>query len=434
MNAASNLAQKVMGPIPTSTTNQKAPNPTGEKMKALAWYGKHDVRMVEVDKPQIAEPTDVVIKVTGSTVCGSDLHLYEGEILQLEKGDILGHEFCGVVESVGSAVQKLTVGQRVVASFQIACGTCEYCKQGLSSMCDTTNNSSVMNEMYGHRFAGLFGYGHFSGGFAGGQSEYVRVPFADTNLLKIPDDVPDEKALYLSDIVCTSYHSAVEAKIEEGDVVGIWGLGPIGLFVAKWAQLMGAKRVIGIDCVPDRLNFAKEKLGIEVLNFNEEDTVKGMQERVPGGINKAIDCAAFRYAKGLVHRVERAVGLETDTSETVNEMILLVKKFGTIVLIADYAGYCNHFNIGAVMEKGLRFIGGGQAPVQKYWDNLLKNYIQTGLFDPTMILTHRFSLDEFPEVYKAFNNKEQGIIKCFIETKHSFPPAPGMPKLTSVKV
>jgi len=253
-NVAAKVAERVMGDIPTSTTQAMYRHPTGEKMKAVVWHGKRDVRVDIVDKPQVVEPTDALIRVrqrglrpcrsltthscyqvTGTTICGSDLHLYQKEIMQLEEGDILGHEFCGIVESVGPEVRGLQVGQRVVASFQIACGKCEYCKRGLSSMCDTTNKSSVQNAMYGHRFAGLFGYSHFAGGFSGGQSEYVRVPFAENNLLPIPEGVPDERALYLSDIVSTSYHACKRAHIKRGtDVVGIWGLGPIGLLCAQW--------------------------------------------------------------------------------------------------------------------------------------------------------------------------------------------------------
>jgi threonine dehydrogenase-like Zn-dependent dehydrogenase len=384
--------------------------------------------------------------------------------MQLQEGDILGHEFCGVVESVGPEVRGLQVGQRVVASFQIACGQCEYCKRGLTSMCDTTNKSSVQNAMYGHRFAGLFGYSHFAGGFSGGQSEYVRVPFAETNLLPIPEGVPDEKALYLSDIVSTSYHACKRAHIKPGNTVGIWGLGPIGLLCAHWCKLMGAGRVIGIDNVEDRLKFARKRLGVETINFDQAgDVVKHVQALVPGGLDRTIDCAAFRYAKGLLHRVERALALETDTSEIVNEQIKCVKKvrnsrtlqlhipqisnrvrvcvcggacaleqFGRIVLIADYAGLTNHFNIGAVMEKGISLIGGGQAPVQKYWKMLMNDYIATGKFDPTIILSHRFALDEFADIYKAFNDKKGGILKVFVETQHSFPRAEGTPLLTSV--
>jgi threonine dehydrogenase-like Zn-dependent dehydrogenase len=421
MQAASFAYEAVKGrkDIPVTVDNKTRP---GQKMRSAQWFGKMDIRMEDADIPTITDPKDAVIKVTGTTVCGSDLHLYHGEIFELKQGDILGHEFCGIVDEVGPQCN-LKVGQRVVASFQIACGSCEYCKKGLSSMCDMTNDSKLMEDMYGHRFAGLFGYSHFAGGFAGGQAEYVRIPFADVNLLPIPDDVPDEKALYLSDVLSTSYHAVVEANIQKGQVVGIWGAGPIGLLCTAWAFILGASRVIVIDNVEDRLQRAKSFWGAETINFEEQDPVTTIQEIVPGGIDAAIDCAAFRYAKTLLHKVERAVGLETDASEVPNEMIKLVKKFGYVVLIADYSGYTNHFNIGAVMEKGIRFIGGGQAPVQKYWQKILDEYIRPGLLDNAFrtVLTHRFQIEDIPQIYKRFDAKEMGIIKVFVETKFSQP-------------
>jgi len=358
--------------------------------------------------------------------------LYRKEIFEMEKGDVLGHEFCGIVDEVGPDC-KLQKGQRVVASFQIACGDCEYCKKGLSSMCDKTNDSKLMEDLYGHRFAGIFGYAHFTGGFAGGQSEYVRVPFADVNLLPLPDDVPDEKGLYLSDILCTSYHACVEANIKKGQTVGIWGAGPIGLLCVAWVKEMGASRVILIDNVQYRLDRAKNFLGAEIINFNEKDPVTTIQEICPGGLDACIDCAAFRYAKTILHKVERAIGLETDACEVPNEMIKLVKKFGYIVLIADYAGFTNHLNIGGIMEKGIRFIGGGQAPVQKYWKTILSDYIQTGKLDHAFktILTHRCKLEDTPQVYKHFDAKDNvEMIKPFIQTKFSAEPDPILPFLT----
>jgi threonine dehydrogenase-like Zn-dependent dehydrogenase len=404
---------------------------SAEKMKALAWYGNKDLRLIDANIPMITEPRDAIVRITGTTVCGSDLHLYHNEIMQMKEGDILGHEFCGIVDEVGSECH-WKKGQRVVASFQIACGSCEYCLKGLSSMCDTTNSSQVMQKLYGHRFSGMFGFGHFTGGFAGGQAEYVRVPFADTNLLALPDDVPDEKGLYLSDILCTSYHACKEANIKKGDTVGIWGLGPIGMLCVFWAKYMGASRVFGMDNVPFRLERSKT-LGAEPINFADSPPVETIQKLCPGGIDKAIDCAAFRYTKGFLHTVERAVGLETDSSEVVNECIQLVKKFGYIVLIADYSGMTNHFNIGAVMEKGLRLIGGGQAPVQMYWKEILE-LIRAGELEDAFkaVLTHRFKIDELPKIYEAFDKKEGNILKVFIETKFSAPPASGTPQLSSV--
>lgn len=300
-------------------------------------------------------------------------------------------------------------------------------------MCDTTNSSSLQEKLYGKPFAGLFGYSHFAGGFAGGQAEYVRCPFGDTNLLKIPDSVPDEKALYLSDIVPTSYHAVQCADIEKGKSVAIWGAGPIGLLSAKWAKLAGARRVIIIDNVKERLALARDTIGCDVINFDEEkDVVSAIYKMELDGVDCCIDAAAFRYTKGVLHTVERAVGLETDSSEVVNEALRAVRKFGTICLVADYAALTNQFLIGALMEKGITLRGAGQAPVQKYWKDLLTK-IETGEFDPTIILSHRFKIDELKELYEAFDKKEMGIMKTFVQTKFSNPPAKGTPSLSSFK-
>jgi threonine dehydrogenase-like Zn-dependent dehydrogenase len=300
-------------------------------------------------------------------------------------------------------------------------------------MCDRTNSSSVQEKLYGKPFAGLFGYTHFAGGFAGGQAEYVRCPFGDTNLLKVPDNVPDEKALYLSDIIPTSYHAVLCADVEKGKSVAIWGAGPIGLYASKWSKLAGARRVIVIDRVKERLALARDKIGCDVINFEEQtDVVKAIYEMEPDGVDCCIDAAAFRYTKTLLHGIERAVGLETDSSEIPNEALRAVRKFGTISLVADYAAYTNQFLIGALMEKGITMRGTGQAPVQKYWKDLLKK-VESGEFDPTIILSHRFKIDEFRELYEAFDKKEMGIMKTFVETRFSGPPAPGTPALSSFK-
>ncbi|TPX55282.1 hypothetical protein PhCBS80983_g05455 [Powellomyces hirtus] len=429
-NAAANLAQEYLGDAPISTTNKPAVIPDSE-MKALAWFGKEDLRLITTAIPKVTHPKDALIKVTGTTVCGSDLHLLHGDILQLKKGDILGHEYMGIVEDVGSEVTKIKKGDRVVAAFNIGCGECEYCKKKLFTECDTTNNSSFMETLYGHKLGGIMGYGHFGGGFAGGQAEWVRQPFADVNLLPV-GDLPAEKALYLSDIVGTSYHAVERSGAQEGETVGIWGLGPIGLHVAQWLRIKGVKRIIAVDNVPERLKMAQEKWGVETINFDEHtDVVARVAELVPGGLDRSIDCAAFRYAKSMLHKVQRAVGLETDTSEIVNEQIRAVKKFGTVALIADYAATCNGFLIGAVMEKGISLIGCGQAPVQKYWEQLLED-IRSGKFDPTTIVTHRFTFEQIVDVYKRFDKKEAGILKVFLQTKYSEPPAPGTPPLMDV--
>lgn len=434
MNAAANLVQHYMGAAETSTTNKYKAKESGEKMKALVFHGTRKVSIDEVPAPAVTEPKDVVLKITGTTVCGSDLHLYNKEIMQMKDGDILGHEFCGIVDEVGPEVTDLKKGDRVVSSFQIGCGTCKFCKEGLTSMCDTTNNSSLQEKLYGSKIGGVFGYSHFVGGYSGGQAEYVRVPFGSNNLLKIPDSVPDEKALYLSDVIPTSFHAVKCANVEKGSTVGIWGLGPIGLLSARWAQIFGAGKVIGIDPNEDRLKLAKDKLGIETINSaTTTDINDAIRELVPIGLDCAIDAAGFRYTKGIAHRVQRAVGMETDTSETVNEALRAVRKFGNISLIADYAGTCNGFLIGALMEKGINLRGAGQCPVQRYWHDLLK-LVEDGTFDPTIILTHRATIDDIPAIYDSMDKKTDHVIKTFVETRFSPPASIPLPKFVKESV
>ncbi|CAO3667689.1 unnamed protein product [Rhizopus stolonifer] len=433
-NAAANYAQSKMGEVPVQVANENKQNVSAtEKMLACCWIGKEKLELRTVPKPEITDEEDVILKVTGSTVCGSDLHLYHGEMMQLKEGEILGHECMGIVEKVGSKVSKVKPGDRVVAAFNVACGKCDYCKQKLFTSCDCTNNSSVMEKLYGHRIVGVLGYSHFVGGFSGAQAEYCRILYGNTNLIKIPDHVPDEKALFLSDIVPTSYHSIWDSGVKEGDVVGVWGLGPIGLNVCQWLRnVFKAKRIIVVDNVPERLELAKVRWGAEVVNFDiDTDVSAKILELVPEGLDRSIDCAGFRYAKGIVHKIERAVGLETDTSEVINEMIRATKKFGTIGLIADYATYANHVLIGGIMEKGIRLIGCGQAPIQRHWDKCLEHIIN-GDFDPTIILTHRFPLDQIVETYRRFDLKEAAIMKTFVETQFSGPVMPGTPMLTNV--
>jgi len=256
----------------------------------------------------------------------------------------------------------------------------------------------------------LFGYSHLTGGIPGGQAEYVRVPFADVNCLPIPDDVPDEKALYLSDVVPTAYHGTELAQVD-GKVVGIWGLGPVGLLTARWCQIRKAKRIIGIECVPERIKLAK-KLGIEVINFKDEDVFKQIMKMTGGGLDCGIECAGFDYARSLKHKVEMKIGLETDTAEILTEMIYCVKKTGTVTIIGVYSGFTNHFPIGALMEKGLT-VNGGQSPTQKYWKMALEK-IRSGEMDPTFIISHMGHLSNGPELYKRFSDKDDGVIKVFL--------------------
>ncbi|KAJ4497542.1 chaperonin 10-like protein [Lentinula lateritia] len=433
MQAAANKFQEYLGTEPTVIHPEYKPVEGGASMKALAWFGPKDVRMVTAPIPDITEPDDVILQVTGTTICGSDLHLYHGEIMALQKGDILGHEFMGKVFKVGSNVKNLEPGQRVVSSFQIACGKCTYCRENLSSFCDRTNNSSLQNYMYGQRDAGFFGYSHFTGGFPGGQAEYVRVPIGNVNLLPIPDSVPDEKAIYLSDVLPTSYHTVVDTGVKPGDVVGIWGLGPIGQCAARWALLKGASRVIGIDRIPSRLHFAESKSGIETIDFSQYSNVtKRIYELCPKGLDVALDCGTFHEPKTITHKIQKTLMLETDVPETINEMIVSVRKTGRCGIIAAYAGYANAVNVGALMEKGVRLIGNGQAPVIKYWEEILNEYLIPGKFDPTFMITHRVPIDDLAKLYPAFDNRVDGVEKVFIETQFSSAPSSGCPPTSRV--
>ncbi|KAJ6064135.1 hypothetical protein N7499_012815 [Penicillium canescens] len=388
---------------------------SGERIQANTWQGKNQVKVVEMPKPRVIDLDDVIVRVTGSTICGSDLHLYHGVIPQLQKGDVLGHECCGVVESVGPGPKKIKQGQRVVVSFPIACGKCRNCQREFFSQCSETNQNTLTNAMYGKRTAGIFGYSHFTGGFAGGQAEYLRVPYGDVNLLPIPDDVPDEKALYVSDVIATSWHCVVDTGVEKGDVVAIWGGGPIGQMCAHFSFYHGASRVILIDGgnAAWRLDFVKQKLPkLETINFTDlprgESVTSQLKKMVTGGPDVALECAAGEYAKGWVHYFEQMLGMETDTSELLNEMITAVRPFGRVGVTGVYAGYTNHFNIGALMQTGVHLMGNGQAPVQKYWNHLM-HLIQTNEINPLVMVSHRFRLEDMANVYEMFDKREGGI-------------------------
>ncbi|OHF01504.1 alcohol dehydrogenase GroES-like domain-containing protein [Colletotrichum orchidophilum] len=447
---AAYAAEKAIGHQDDAVTAQDVTEYSGDKgddselMKALVWQGKNKVEIVTVPKPKVLEATDVILKVTGSTLCGSDLHLLHGSVVQMNKGDILGHEFCGVVDQVGSAVTKAKVGKRYVASFQIACGSCFYCKQKLSSQCERTNSNTMEKSMYGSQTAGMFGYSHFTGGFAGGQAEYVRVPLGDVNLLAIPDDVPDEKALYLSDVLATSYNCVKDTAVYPNDRVAIWGAGPIGQMAGAFALDEGASKVIFVDTEP-RLSYIKSKwpaahadklalIDYKTLSHGvttKETVVSRLKDLCGGrGPDAALECAAGEYPKGWLHTVEIALGAETDTSEIINEMVEGVRNFGRAGVTGVYVGYTNHFNIGSLMERGVRLIGNGQAPVHLYWEDLLRK-IQEGKIDVYQMLSHRIRLDDLDKVYYKFEKHEDGIQKIFVETKFSFPRAEGSPELTT---
>ncbi|GAC97986.1 alcohol dehydrogenase [Pseudozyma hubeiensis SY62] len=428
------------GELPTATSTTYKP---GEgSMLALTFQGTKDVQLSEVARPTVTDPTDIVIRNTAVTVCGSDLHLYHNVIPNLKKGDILGHEGTGIVEQVGASVTKFKPGDRVVAAFNIACGSCRYCKEKLFTMCDRTNSSAQMEQLYGQKLGGVLGYSHLLGGYAGTQAEYFRVPFGDVNCFHVPETVSDEKAIMMADITLTAYHTVVDIDFKEGETAAIWGAGPIGQLVAQWlVRVFHAKQVILIDNVAARLQWAKDKLGnISTINFDvTPDVVAEILKKCPGGVDVSFDTAGARYAKSLAHKAMQMVGAETDTSENLNEAIRATRKFGRISVIADYVGQCNAFEIGALMEKGIMLKGNGQAPVQAYMEQVFKDYVVPGKFDPTLVLTHRFKLEDIPKVYKAFDEKRTDdskggipIIKTFIETKASKPKAPGTPALSSV--
>ncbi|KAL9644785.1 hypothetical protein ABK040_012439 [Willaertia magna] len=397
------------------TQSKKDPTAT---MRALQWEGKQNVTVNTVPKPMVTEPKDAIVRISTTTICGSDLHLYFGEFGGMKKGDIIGHECVGYVESVGSEVRNIKVGDRVVVSAVISCGECEYCKKGLMSCCDRTNPSKEMEALYGHRTGALFGYSHLTGGYEGCQADYVRVPIADVNLLPVANDkLTDEQLIVLADIACTGWHANELACVDAGDVVCIWGAGPVGLMACMWAIYRGASRVIIIDGEEYRLQLAKNQFvdKLDTINFhNVDDVVKEIQRICPNGPDKCIEAVGFRFQRGILHTIERALYLETDQPQTLNECILACKKGGRIGIVGDYLAFCNHFNIGAFMEKSLG-MAGGQVLVQKYWKHLLQ-IIESGQVDPTFCMTHKMSFDEAAKAYKMFANYEDGAVKIILKT------------------
>jgi threonine dehydrogenase-like Zn-dependent dehydrogenase len=382
------------------------------KMNALVWHGKRDVRYELVDRPEIKYPTDALIRVTATSICGSDLHFFNGEFPQMKSGDVVGHEFMGYIEELGDSVSELRRGQRVVVAFDIACGTCDYCRREEYTACDNSNPSDFMDKQYGFRTAGLFGYSHATGGYSGGQAEYVRVPWAEINCLPIPDSVPDDKALYLSDVIPTAYHACMLGQVKEGDIVGIWGLGPIGLLAARWCQILGARQIIGIDGIQDRLYLAQKSLKIDVINYHEKKITDVLKHLVPRGLDVAIDCTGYRFAKGGVHRLQRALFMESDTPEVITECVTALRKFGRLSIIADYIGNANNFPIGHIAMKHL-YVASGQSPTQKYWKGCLEK-LQSGEFDPGFIITHELSLSDGPTAYQKFNDHDDGCVKVLL--------------------
>ena len=384
-------------------------------MKATCWYGTNDVRVEEVPDPEILNPRDAIIKITLTAICGSDLHLYNGYNPAMEKGDILGHEFMGEIVELGSAVKNLQVGDRVVVPFPISCGNCFFCQKQLFSLCENSNPNAWMAEkLWGHSPAGVFGYSHLLGGYAGGQAAYVRVPFADVGPIKIPEGLSDEQVLFLSDILPTGYMAAENCNIQPDDIIAVWGCGPVGQFAIKCAYLLGAQRVIGIDRLPERLAMAREGAGAETINYDEVDVHDALMEMTGGrGPDACIDAVGLEaHAHGVVgiyDRVKQAMMLETDRPHAFRQAVMACRNGGTVSVPGVYAGFVDKVPLGSIMNRSLT-IKTGQTHVQRYMRPLLER-IQKKEIDPSFVITHRLRLEDAPEGYEIFTNKENRCIK-----------------------
>ncbi|HEU4327482.1 MAG TPA: zinc-dependent alcohol dehydrogenase, partial [Roseiflexaceae bacterium] len=379
-------------------------------MQALCWHGKEDVRVDTVPDPKILNPRDAIIKITSTAICGSDLHLYDGFMPTMEKGDVLGHEPMGEVVEVGSAVKNLRPGDRVVVPFTISCGECFFCKKGMFSLCDTSNpNAEMARKVMGQSPAGLFGYSHMLGGFAGGQAQYLRVPYADVGPIKIPGGLTDDQVLFLSDIFPTGYMAAENAEIEQGDTVAVWGCGPVGQFAIASAWMFGAGRVIAIDRVPERLRMAESRGRAETINFEKEDVYERLMAMTGGrGPDRCIDAvgseAHVHGLTGVYDRVKQAVQLENDRPYVLREAIHCCRKGGTLSIPGVYIGFVDKIPFGSIVNKGLT-IKTGQTHVQRYLAPLLRR-IEAGEIDPSFVVTHRVPLKEAPQMYKTFRDKQ----------------------------
>ena len=388
-------------------------------MKALCWHGKSDVRIDSVPDPQIQDPRDAIIRITSTAICGSDLHLYDGLMPTMKQGDVLGHEPMGEVVEVGSAVTNLQRGDRVVVPFTIACGSCYFCKKSLFSLCDNSNpNAEIARKLMGHSPSGLFGYSHMLGGFAGGQAEYLRVPFADVGPIKISSELPDDKVVFLSDIFPTGYMAAENAQIEAGDTVAVWGCGPVAQFAIRSAWMLGAGRVIAIDRVAERLAMA-ERGKAELINFDKEDVYDRLMEMTKGrGPDSCIDAVgAEAHATGsfdaVIDAAKVALHLGTDRPHVLREAIRCCRKGGTISIPGVYLGVVDKLPFGAAMNKGLT-MKMGQTHVHRYLP-LLLGKIESGEIDPSFVITHRLKLSDAPKAYETFRDKKDGCIKVVLQ-------------------
>lgn len=389
-------------------------------MKAVTWHGTKDVRVDSVEDPKIEDPGDVVIKVTSTAICGSDLHLYDGFLGPfMEKGDVLGHEPMGEVVEVGNAVKKFKVGDRIVVPFTICCGECFFCKKTLYSCCDNTNRDAEMaRKLMGQAPAGLYGYSHLTGGYRGGQAQYLRVPHADVGPVKVPLEVPDEQVLFLSDIFPTGYMAAENTDLEPGDTVAVWGCGPVGQFAIRSLWMLGAGRVIAIDQVSERLRMAEQGKA-ETIDFSKENVYDRLMEMTKGrGPDRVIDAVGAEASghggiDALLDKAKAAVFLTTDRAHALREAIMCCRKGGTVSVPGVYIGFPDKFPLGAFMNKGLT-MKAGQTHMPRYMEPLL-NRIAEGEIDPSFVVTHRVPLEKAPEMYKTFRDKQDGCIKVVLK-------------------
>ncbi|MEJ2802367.1 zinc-dependent alcohol dehydrogenase [Comamonadaceae bacterium PP-2] len=386
-------------------------------MKALAYHGSKDVRLDTVPDPVLQYPDDIILKVTATAICGSDLHLYRGKVPGMESGDILGHEFMGVVEDVGPSVTQVAKGDRVVVPFTISCGTCRYCSSKLFAACDSTNpgKGAIMNGKGIRPGAGLFGYTHLYGGYSGGQAEYVRVPKANVGPLKLPSGLMDEQVLFLSDILPTGYQAVLNAEVGPGSTIAIFGAGPVGLMAAACARMQGAERIFMVDQVPYRLAFAKQAYGVEPINFNDQDDpAEAIVAATDGyGVDASIDCVGFEAKGSAVDTALTAIKAEGSSGAALRQAIAATRRGGIVSVPGVYAGFIHAFFFGDAFEKGLRFAS-GQTHTQRYMPELLKQ-IQMGKLSPAEIITHRLKLDEAVRGYQLFDEQEDDCRKVILQ-------------------
>lgn len=388
-------------------------------MRAVCWHGAHDVRVDSVPDPRLINPRDAIIRITSTAICGSDLHLYDGHVPAMEAGDILGHEFMGEVVEVGSGISNLKIGDRVVVPFPIACGNCLMCEDKMYSVCENSNPNAWMAEkMWGHSPAGIFGYSHLTGGYAGGQAEYARVPYADVGPIKIPDGMDDDRVLFLSDILPTGYMAAEACEIEPGDVVAVWGCGPVGQFAIQSAFMLGAERVIAIDRFPERLRMAQQISRAEILNYEEVNVLEALKEMTGGrGPDACIDAVGMEaHGIGVVamyDKMKQMLKQQTERPLALREALMSCRNGGIVSIPGVYGGFADKFPIGSVMNRSLT-IKTGQTHVQRYMKPLLEK-IQSGEIDPSCIITHRMGLDEAPMAYDMFRNKEDECVKVVLK-------------------